>query len=85
MKKDFRLEACKFSAQHGTLIEIRTTTKYHDRFIVGDNERCWHIGASLKDAGNKAFAFSELLRPELVKFVIADVEKEWSAATPVVL
>jgi hypothetical protein len=83
MKKDFRLEARKFSAQHGNAIEIRTTSKYHDRFIVEDNQRCWHIGASIKDAGNKASAFSELLRPELVKFVIADVENEWSAAAAV--
>jgi hypothetical protein len=85
MKKDFRLEARKFSAQHGNAIEIRTTSKYHDRFIVEDKQRCWHIGASIKDAGNKAFAFSELLRPELVKFVIADVDNEWSVATPVSL
>ena len=85
MKKDFRLEARKFSAQHGNAIEIRTTSKYRDRFIDEDNQRCWHIGASIKDAGNKAFAFSELLRPELVKFVIADVENEWSAAAPVTL
>jgi len=85
MKRDFRLEARKFSAQHGNAIEIRTTSKYHDRFIVEDNQRCWHIGASIKDAGNKAFAFSELLRPELVKFVIADVENEWSAAIPTTL
>jgi hypothetical protein len=85
MKKDFRLEARKFSAQHGNAIEVRTTCKYHDRFIVQDNQRCWHIGASIKDAGNKAFAFSELLRPELVKFVIADVENEWSASSPVTL
>lgn len=85
MKKDFRLEARKFSAQHGNAIEVRTTCKYHDRFIVQDNQRCWHIGASIKDAGNKAFAFSELLRPDLVKFVIADVENEWSASSPVTL
>ena len=85
MKKDFRLEARKFSAQHGNAIEVRTTSKYHDRFIVQDNQSCWHIGASIKDAGNKAFAFSELLRPELVKFVIADVENEWSASSPVTL
>ena len=85
MKKDFRLEARKFSAQHGNAIEVRTTSKYHDRFIVEDGERCWHIGASIKDAGNKACAFSELVRPELVKFVIADVESQWSAAAAVTL
>ncbi len=85
MKKDFRLEGRKFAAQHGNAIEVRTTSKYHDRFIVEDGLRCWHIGASIKDAGNKAFAFSELLGPELMKFVITDVESQWSAATLVAL
>lgn len=85
MKSDFRLEARKFTAQHGHKIEVRTTSKYHDRFIIADGLRSWHIGASIKDAGNKAFAFSELLRPELVKFVIADSEIQWSAAAPVSL
>jgi hypothetical protein len=85
MKKDFRLESRKFSAQHGNAIEVRTTSKYHDRFIVEDGQRCWHIGASIKDAGNKACAFSELVRPELVKFVIADVESQWSAAQSITL
>jgi hypothetical protein len=85
MKKDFRLEARKFSAQHGNAVEVRTTSKYHDRFIVADSQRCWHIGASIKDAGNKACAFSELVRPELVKFVVADVENQWSTAAGITL
>jgi hypothetical protein len=85
MQKDFRLEGRKFAAQHGNAIEIKTTSKYHDRFIIEDGQRCWHIGASIKDAGNKAFAFSEFIGPALVKFVIADVESQWSAATTVTL
>jgi len=85
MKKDFRLEGRKFAAQHGNAIEIKTTSKYHDRFIIEDGQRCWHIGASIKDAGNKACAFSEFFGAELVKFVIADVEAQWSAAATVTL
>jgi hypothetical protein len=85
MKEDFRLEGRKFSAQHGNAIEVRTTSNYHDRFIIEDAQRCWHIGASIKDAGNKTFAFSELLRPELVKFVVADVENQLSSAAVVTL
>lgn len=85
MKQDFRLEARKFFAQHGNAIEVKTTSRYHDRFIIEDGQRCWHIGASIKDAGNKAFAFSELLGPELVKCVIVDVETQWSSAKAVIL
>ena len=85
MKGDFRLEARKFSTQHGNSIEVKQTSKYHDRFIIEDGNRCWHIGASIKDAGNKAFAFSEIERKELINFISADLEAQWRAATAVTL
>lgn len=85
MQHDFRLEGRKFIAQHGNVLEVRRTSSYHDRFIIVDQKRCWHIGASIKDAGEKAFALSELVRPDIVGAVIADVEKEWSSASPVVV
>jgi len=83
MKGDFRLEARKFAAQHGNTVEVRQTVGYHDRFIIGDTQRCWHIGASIKDAGTKAFAFSEMLQPGIVNFIRNDVEATWGAATQV--
>ncbi len=85
MQGDFRLESQKFVAQHGNSVTVRRTPNYHDRFIIADGRRCWHIGASIKDAGNKAFALSELLRPQVVKTAIADVETEWSGAAAVSL
>ncbi len=84
LKGDFRLEATKFAAQHGTSIEVRTTTKYHDRFIFLDGNRCFHLGASIKDAGNKGFALSEFERPQLVAATLADAEAEWARATVVI-
>ena len=36
---------------------IEISKKYHDRFLLLDDD-AYHIGASLKDAGNKWFAFS---------------------------
>ena len=50
MTADFLLAAKKFAARHGNWVEIRQTTKYHDRFIVLDGNTCWHLGASIKDA-----------------------------------
>lgn len=32
----------------------------HDRFLLIDNKRLYHIGASLKDLGKRCFAFSLL-------------------------
>lgn len=85
MKGDFTLEAKKFLAQHGNAIEVRQTPQYHDRFILMDGGRCWHLGASIKDAGTKAFAMSEILSPEISSAIRADVEGKWNAATVVSL
>lgn len=40
-------------------VELRTMREVHDRFIVVD-ETVYHIGASIKDLGNKLTAFSLL-------------------------
>ncbi len=82
MQGDFGLEAQKFATQHGNTIEIRQTGQYHDRFVLtGGGNRCWHLGASIKDAGNKAFAMSEILSPAIRAAVKADVESTWNTAT----
>lgn len=46
------------------LVENRSS---HDRFIIIDETQLYHIGASLKDLGNKCFAFSRMddVLPEL--------------------
>ena len=85
LKGDFKIEAAKFLAQHGVSIQVRTTSKYHDRFIVLNGKRCFHLGASIKDAGNKAFALSEFERPQLIAVTLADAEAEWATATPVTI
>lgn len=58
---DFALEGSKFRKQFPQFaVEARRTPDFHDRFIIADDRRCWHIGASIKDAGRKAFMMSEL-------------------------
>lgn len=83
MKGDFILEGKKFAAQHGLAVEVRRTTNYHDRFIVIDGNRCFHLGASIKDAGNKASMISEITRPQVIIATIADIEFEWTKASQV--
>jgi hypothetical protein len=77
---DFALEAKLFIAQHGGQVEVRITTDYHDRFLVIDRATVWHLGASIKDAGKKAFAMTEFERPSIRSSVIADIEATWKAA-----
>lgn len=47
----------KHNAQYPP-IEIHTFKQAHDRFLILDDKTVYHIGASLKDLGNKMFAFS---------------------------
>jgi hypothetical protein len=84
-KSDFLLEAKKFVLQHGGKIEVRTNNSYHDRFVIVDQAKCWHLGASIKDAGNRAFALSEILSPSIVASVQHDVEATWNASTVVAI
>jgi len=85
LKGDFALEANRFVIQHGTSVEIRKTYNYHDRFIFLDGKRCFHLGASIKDAGSKAFALSEFERAQIIALTLADAQAEWARATPVVI
>ena len=47
-----------FNKQYGNLI-IKYTDKVHDRYIIIDNQKLYHLGASIKDLGKKIFSISE--------------------------
>jgi len=57
--KELKLDLAKYNKQYKT-ISIKTNKKFHDRFLIIDNEEVYHIGASLKDLGKKVFAFSKI-------------------------
>ena len=57
-------DIAKFNAQYPTL-SVRTSTNFHDRFLILDEKELYHIGASLKDLGRKCFAFSTM-EPSLI-------------------
>ena len=50
-------EISDFRNQYGPLT-IKTTDDFHDRFLILDIKQLYHIGASIKDAGKKAFEIS---------------------------
>lgn len=82
MSKDFTLEARKFLAQYSNfMLEIRQTKEFHDRFIVLDDDSCYHIGASIKDAGNKVFMFSKVEDRSNVDALKAQFRQSWIGAT----
>lgn len=54
-----KLDLEKVNKQYGGF-EIKFFSKSHDRFLIIDNTEIFHLGASIKDLGNKWFAFSKL-------------------------
>ena len=48
-----------FNKQYG-LLEVRYTTKVHDRYIIIDQTKLYHLGHSIKDLGKKIFSINEL-------------------------
>ena len=47
-----------FNKQYGNL-SVKYTNKVHDRYIIIDNKKLYHLGASIKDLGKKIFSISE--------------------------
>lgn len=61
-----KLDINKFNKQYPTL-KVAITNKFHDRFIIIDNKKLYHCGASLKDLGKKCFAISKIEDKEYVE------------------
>jgi len=59
ISKQLRLDIDKFNLQYPT-IEVKNFYLSHDRFLIIDNKEVYHLGASLKDLGQRWFAFSKI-------------------------
>ena len=62
----------KVNAQYPKL-SIKTTTDFHDRFLIIDKTEVYHIGASVKDAGKKSFGIIKIEDADLVKSLLNKV------------
>lgn len=67
-----KTEVDNFNNQYRNLV-IRNTEEFHDRFIILDGKKLYHVGASIKDAGKKAFAIS----------LIEDFKQYWGALSKI--
>ena len=82
LPSDFCNEVQRFRNQHSkTVLDVRKTKEFHDRFIIVDETECYHIGASTKDAGNKAFMISAIEDPENVQTLNTQFYNSWNKAT----
>ena len=60
-----------FNKQYNNL-KIINTLKVHDRYIIIDKIKLYHLGASIKDLGKKIFSISELDK-ELINMLLNDL------------
>ena len=59
----------KFNKEY-PILKIAKTNKFHDRFIVIDNEEMYHLGASIKDVGKKCFGINKIEDIEIIERII---------------
>jgi hypothetical protein len=59
ISQQLKLDIEKHNQQYPR-IAVKNLKTAHDRFLILDEKELYHIGASLKDAGKKWFAFSKM-------------------------
>ena len=81
---DFRTELQRFRNQHGaTAIEVRQTRDFHDRFVLVDGRKCYHVGASIQHAGQRAMMINEVEDEQNAHVLIGQMARTWARATVV--
>ena len=64
-----------FNAQYSKL-EVKYTRAFHDRFLILDKTKAYHVGASLKDAGKKCFGINQIEDADIVRNILQRLELE---------
>lgn len=76
IKDDF-LRATKLYNKQYENIFLGISENYHDRFLILDETVFYHIGASIKDAGNKVFMFSQIEDADVKELILKKFKIEW--------
>lgn len=77
------IAASAFNKQYGNL-SIRTSSAFHDRFVITDDSDFYHFGASIKDLGNRGFMFSLIEEPTVIDALRNQWKQEWAKASVII-
>ena len=64
-----------FNAQYPKL-DVKYTRVFHDRFLILDKTKAYHVGASLKDAGKKCFGINLIEDEGIVRDILQRLKLE---------
>ena len=64
-----QIDVQKFNKEYPRL-KVAKTNKFHDRFIIIDNEEMYHLGASIKDLGKKCFGINKIEDVEIMEKIL---------------
>lgn len=78
-----KVAAEKYRVQFGSAVEARSSNDIHDRVIFVDNNQCWVLGASIKDAALKRPTYLAPVSPDIAAEKRKLYEAIWTAGTPI--
>lgn len=78
-----KVAAEKYRAQFGSAVETRSSNDIHDRVIFVDNDQCWVLGASIKDAALKKPTYLAPMSLDVAAEKRNLYEAIWAAGTPI--
>ena len=64
-----QIDIQKFNKEY-PILKVAKTNKFHDRFIIIDNEEIYYLGASIKDLGKKCFGINKIEDVEIMKKIL---------------
>lgn len=71
----------KFVTQYGALLEVKNSVALHDRLIFVDDDVCWVLGQSIRDAAVSKPTYLVHLAPDVALPKLAYYEHIWLHAT----
>jgi hypothetical protein len=78
-----RVAAEKYRKQFGSSVEVRSSNDIHDRVIFVDDDQCWVLGTSIKDAALKKPTYLAPISVDVAIQKRAHYEAIWGASKPI--
>lgn len=80
---DLKAAADRFRIQHSANMEVRESNQLHDRLVFIDNDVCWVLGQSIKDAAVKKATYLAPLSPDVSSTKLVLYEDVWRNAVTI--